>query len=162
MLLFAKYLNLIQKAMRIIKRTESKKPYPQTYFPIRSIFDDFFAPTLWEDFPTQNNIASLNADLWEKDQDIFIKMALPGVKKEDIEITINEDSITIKGSTKDKEERDDTKKYYFKSMESSFEQTFNLPTKVDAGQADAKFEDGVLNIKLPKADEVKPKQIEVK
>ena len=89
-------------------------------------------------------------------------MALPGIKKEDIKITINEDNISIKGETKEKEEENKDKKYYYRSMESSFEQRFNLPTKVDPDKAEAEFKDGVLQVKLPKTDEVKPREIEIK
>ena len=73
------------------------------------------------------------------------------------------DSVTISGHSK-KEERsdDDSKKYYFRSMDSSYEQSFNLPTKIDPDKAEAEFRDGVLTIKMPKANEVKPKQIEIK
>ena len=88
---------------------------------------------------------------------------MPGVKKEDIKITVNEDNLSISGHTKSEEEKkDDEKRYYFRSMESSYSQSFNLPTKVDPDKIEAKFEDGVLSVKLPKAEEVKPRQIEIK
>jgi HSP20 family protein len=89
-------------------------------------------------------------------------MALPGIKKDDIKITINEDNISIKGQSKDEEKEDKDKKYYFRSMETSFEQSFNLPTKVDPDKVDAEFKDGVLTVKLPKTEEVKPREVEIK
>jgi HSP20 family protein len=70
--------------------------------------------------------------------------------------------VSICGSKKEKEEKDDKKKYYYRSMESSFEQRFNLPTLVDSDKAEAELKDGVIHLTLPKAEEVKPKQIEIK
>jgi len=152
--------------MKIVKRNDSKGSYPSTYTPFRSIFDDFLAPTVWEDFfsTTQPSFSNLSADIWEEKEDLFVKMALPGIKKDDIKITINEDNISISGQTKEEQEQkeEDERKYYFKSLESSFQQSFNLPMKVDPDKADAEFKDGVLTIKLPKADEIKPKEIEIK
>ena len=149
--------------MKIIKRDDSKRSYPSTYTPFRSIFDDFFAPTVWDDFfTTQSSLSNLSADIWEEKDDIFVKMALPGIKKDDVKITINEDNISISGQSKEEEKEEKERNYYLRSMESTFQQSFNLPTKVNPDDADAEFKDGVLTIKLPKADEVKPREIEIK
>jgi HSP20 family protein len=149
--------------MKIIKREDNKRSYPSTYVPFRSIFDDFFTPTVWDDFFTTPSVSNLSADIWEEKEDIFVKMALPGIKKEDIKITINEDNISISGqSKKEEEEKEKDRKYYFRSMESSFEQSFNLPTKVNPDSTEAEFKDGVLTVRLPKADEVKPREVEIK
>ncbi len=145
--------------MQIIKRDNNTKNYP-TYFPFRSVFDDFFAPSIWEE---RIPISSPSVDLWEEKENVFVKMALPGIKKEDIKITVEEDRVSISGQTKkEEEEKEKEKKYYYRSMESSFEQSFNLPTKVDTNKVEAEFKDGVLEIKLPKVDAVKPKEIEIK
>jgi HSP20 family protein len=150
--------------MKIVKRDDSKRTYPSTYVPFRSIFDDFFTPTIWDDFFTsQPSYSSLSADIWEEKDNIFVKMALPGINKEDIKITINEDNISISGqSKKEEEDKEKERKYYYRSMESSFEQSFNLPTKVNPDSVEAEFKDGVLTVQLPKADEVKPREIEIK
>jgi HSP20 family protein len=145
--------------MKIITRDNNERPMR---YPIRSIFDDFFTPSIWET-QTFFNTPTLSADLWEEKDDVFVKMALPGISKEDIKINIMADTVSISGHTKKEEKSDDdSKKYYFRSMESSYEQSFNLPTKIDPDKAEAEFKDGVLTIKMPKANEVKPKQIEIK
>ena len=149
--------------MKIIRREDPKRTYPSTYVPFRSIFDDFFTPTVWDDFSTTSSVSNLSADIWEEKDNIFVKMALPGIKKEDIKITINEDNISITGQSKrEEEEKEEDRKYYFRSMESSFEQSFNLPTKVNPDNVQAEFKDGVLTVTLPKAEEVKPREIEIK
>ena len=139
--------------MEIIRKTNPKKD--TFYYPTRSFLDDFFfAPSVWD--------TPLSADMWEEDDKINIKMAMPGIKKEDIKITIEDDRVCISGSSKKEEESDKKRRYYYRSMESSFEQTFNLPSKVDSNKADAEFKDGVILITLPKEKVVKPKEIEVK
>ena len=147
--------------MKIIKQEPNNKTYP-TYMPLRSIFDDFFTPSIWEAPFISQSLTS--ADVWEEKDDVYVKMALPGVNKEDIKISIMEDSINISGQTKKEEEteKNKEKKYYYRSTESSFEQSFNLPTKIQSDKAEAEFKDGVLTVKLPKADAVKPKEIEIK
>ncbi len=89
-------------------------------------------------------------------------MALPGVSKDDVVLEIESDIIRIQGGKKVQKEDDKNKKYYFRSMETHFEQTFNLPKVVDAEKAEAKFKDGVLEVKLPKAEQYKPKRISIK
>lgn len=150
--------------MKIIKRDDNRRSYPSVYTPFRSVFDEFFSPTVWDEFySTQPTVSSLAADIWEEKEDVFVKMALPGVKKEDIKITINDGDISISGNTINEDEKnDENKKYYFRSLESSFEQSFNLPTKVDPNSVEAEFKDGILTVKLPKTEEVKPREIEIK
>lgn len=147
--------------MKIIRRQDDERPI-RSYYPIRSVFDDFFTPSIWNDaFFTPSS--SVSADLWEDKDNVYVKMALPGVKKEDIKVNIMSDNVTISGSSKVQEESEkNEKKYYFRSMESSYEQSFNLPTKVDSNKSEAEFKDGVITIKMPKAEEVKPKEIEIK
>jgi HSP20 family protein len=139
--------------MKIVRKDNSVPN--RSYYPIRSIFDDFF----WDELPTVSQTPSAN--VWEENDTVHVEMAVPGLKKEDIDITITSDSITISGNTKTEEKEDSKKKYYYKSMESSFEQCFNLPTKVDSQNAKAKLDNGIIHITLPKADEVKPKQITI-
>jgi len=144
--------------MDIIRKTTPRRdPF---YYPTKSLLDDFFlTPSIWE----MPNINPLSADMWEEDGKVHIKMAMPGIKKEDIKITITDDQVSISGnSKKEEEEKDKKRKYYYRSMESSFEQTFNLPSKVDSNKAEAEFKDGVINITLPEEKAIKPKEIEIK
>lgn len=149
--------------MKIVKRKDSNPNLTQ-YTPMRSMLDDFFtSPSFIDDFFNQSySSKNLFVDVWEEDDKFFVKMAMPGVDKESINITTSDDSITITGSSSKKEEDKSNRKYYYKAMESSFEQTFNLPTKIDADKADATYSDGVLTVVLPKSEEVKPKKIEIK
>lgn len=148
--------------MKIIKRkNDSLSP---VYTPMRSILDDFFAtPALLDSFlggPFTSK--DISVDVWEEGDTFHIKMALPGVDKDDVQIEVTDESITVKGHTKKEEKSDKDKKYYYKTLETSFEQTFNLPGKVDADKAEASYKDGILTLSLPKSEDTKPKKIEVK
>lgn len=145
--------------MKIVKTNQ--KPQETYYTPFRSLVDDFFSFPRWDDMlPTFDN---LFADIWEKDNNIFVKMAMPGIKKEDIKITVNGDTLSIEGSTKEKTEEKEDKKYFLRSFQNySYSQRFNLPATIDTENVDAKFEDGVLTVTLPKAKEYQTKEIAIK
>lgn len=150
--------------MRIVRRnTNSPASSGISYSPIRGVLDDFFrAPSLLEDFFGRSmSVGELFADVWEEGEKIMVKMAMPGLSKEDIEINITGDVVNVKGHSKKEEKEDTDKKYYLKSMEASFEQTFNLPCVVNAEAADAEYKDGVLTITLPKAEQSKSKQLKI-
>lgn len=150
------------------KQTKNTQLATPTYTPVRSMFDDFFSvPTIFDEVLNRSimpNYSTLSADVWEEGDSFFIKMALPGVSKKDVNIEIDGDAVRIKGEGKVEEEKkeDKGKKYYFRSLDTSFEQAFTLPSIVDADKAEAEFKDGVLTVKLPKAEEYKPKKVEVK
>ena len=147
--------------MKIIK--EKQKPQETLYTPVRSLMDNFFDYPLsrWDDF-FYRDFESLSANIWEEDNNIFVQMAMPGIKKEDIKISVTGDTLSIEGKSQEQKEEKE-KKYFLKSFQAcSYSQSFNLPSLVNPDGVEAKFEDGVLTIKMPKANEVKPKQIEIK
>ncbi len=105
---------------------------------------------------------ALAVDVYETDQDVIVKSSVPGIKPEDIDITITGDTLTIKGETK-AEEKDEKANYIRQERRyGAFSRSLTLPTTVVAEQAKAEFENGVLTLTLPKAEEVKPKTIKVK
>ncbi len=100
----------------------------------------------------------------EADDAYYIEVELPGVKKEDINIDVNENTLTISGERKIKEEHKDDVFYKVESYYGKFERNFELPEDADLDNIEAKFENGVLEIKIPKVVKVenKPKKIEIK
>ena len=148
--------------MAIVKKTtKSNKPTTSNmvYNPIRSLMEDFFAPMFLDEVGTRS---PLSVNVWEEKGDLYIEMAMPGVKKDDIDIEVNADTITIRGTVKKEEKDEKDRKYYYKSMEEYFEQTFNLPAMVDSSKADATYKNGILTVKLPKAEQFKAKKLTVK
>lgn len=103
-----------------------------------------------------------SVNMYETENDVVIKAAVPGMKAEDVQLNVTGEMLTIKGETKEKSEVKE-KAYHIREQRwGAFERSVALPTSVLADKAKAEFEDGVLTITLPKAEEVKPKTITVK
>ncbi len=101
-------------------------------------------------------------DMYQTDNEIVVKAAIPGVKTDDVQINVTGEVLTIKGETKEKEEVKE-KAYHLREQRwGTFERSIALPTDVIADKAKAEFENGVLTITLPKAEEVRPKSITIK
>lgn len=123
------------------------------------LFDDaFMRPTSL----TGTNWQAPAVDMYQTDDEIIVKAALPGLKAEEVQISITGEVLTLKGEVNQEEETKE-KAYHIREQRwGAFERTIMLPTDVVADQAKADFEDGILTISLPKAEEVRPKTITVK
>jgi len=123
------------------------------------LFDDAFTRPL----RLSDNQWSIPAvDMYQTDNDIVVKAALPGIKAEEVQINVTGDLLTIKGEVRQKEESKE-KAYHLREQRwGAFERTLALPTDVVADKAKAEFDNGILTITLPKAEAVKPKTISIK
>ena len=101
-------------------------------------------------------------DLYETDDEVVVTASLPGVKPDDLQISVTGDTLTVKGETKEDREEKQPSYYRKERRYGTFRRTLTLPVEVDADNAEATFEDGVLNLRLPKAPELRSKTIEVK
>ena len=101
-------------------------------------------------------------DLFEDRDHLVLKAELPGMKKEDIEISLHGDVLTLSGERKEDETFDKADTYRAERFLGRFQRTLTLPVTVDAKRVDASYRDGILTITLAKAEEAKPKQIEVR
>ncbi|MBN2084426.1 MAG: Hsp20/alpha crystallin family protein [Anaerolineales bacterium] len=101
-------------------------------------------------------------DLYQTEDSVVVKMGLPGVKPEDIQISVANGVLTIRGEVK--EEKDENEKIYHlrERRFGSFSRSISLPSNVSADKSDAEFENGILTLTLPKAEEAKAKTIVVK
>lgn len=108
--------------------------------------------------------SQIDVDMYETDSQVVVKAKAPGYKESDVNITIEDNVLTLEGKVEtESEEKDDNKRYHLKEMRSeSFVRSLSLPTRVDAERAEANFENGVITITLPKLEEVKPKTISIK
>ena len=97
----------------------------------------------------------------EKDR-LVLKADLPGLSKEDVSVSLQENYLTIKGEKKQESEQKETNYFVSERTYGSFTRMIELPTAVDAKKIEARFKDGVLEVTLPRTEEAKPKQIEVK
>jgi len=101
-------------------------------------------------------------DMFQTENEIVVKVALPGIKPEDVQINITGDVLHIKGEMRYKDEKKEKSWHIREQRMGAFERAVALPTEVVTDQAKAEFENGVLAITLPKAEEVKPKTINIK
>jgi HSP20 family protein len=101
-------------------------------------------------------------DIYETEKDIVIKAELPEVDKKDVVVSLENNLLSIRGERKFNEETKRDNYHRVERRYGQFIRTFTLPTYIQAGKIVAEFKDGVLNITLPKTEEVKPKLIEVK
>ncbi len=125
------------------------------------LFDDAFTRP-WGLTDGGRGMGMPAVDMYQTDDDVVVKMAVPGIKPEDVQISVTGDTLSIKGEMKEKSDNKQ-KAYHIREQRwGSFERTLALPTDVRADKAQAEFENGVLNITLPKAEDVKPKTITVK
>jgi HSP20 family protein len=114
------------------------------------------------DWPAPAEAGALAVDVYETEDAVVVKSAIPGVKPEDIDISLTGDTLTIKGETKSEEEVKEENYVRREMRYGSFARTLSVPTSVVTDKAEAKFADGVLTLTLPKAEEVKPKAIQIK
>jgi HSP20 family protein len=101
-------------------------------------------------------------DMYQTDNDVVVKAALPGFKADDVQLNVTGDVLTIRGEMKHEEEQKEKSWHIREHRWGSFERSISLPTDVVSEKAQADFDNGILTIRLPKAEEVKPKTITVK
>jgi HSP20 family protein len=130
---------------------------------LRDELNSLFELPFWPSFGRQGQLFtgwSPALDLYQSNDNVVAVVELPGMRKEDIEISLHDGTLTISGERKrgstdaDKSER--TERYI-----GTFRRSIALPTRVDANKVSATYRAGILTITLPKAEEVKPKQIQV-
>jgi len=126
---------------------------------IRSMLDQAFDNMLVRrgDF----NDGWLALDMYQTDDDVVVKAVLPGIKSDDIHISIANNILTIEGEIKEEKVTEKSRYHIRERRMGSFFRSVQLPVSVVADKAEAKFEDGILTLTLPKAEEVKPKTITV-
>jgi len=121
-------------------------------------FDDFFSRTP----VTYDGIGLIDVNMLQTDDDVIVKASIPGVKPEDISISVSGDTLTLRGEIKEDQEFKNANYHIREIRQGSFARTMTLPVKVDSDKAKAEFENGVLSLTLPKAEDIKPKTITIK
>jgi HSP20 family protein len=101
-------------------------------------------------------------DMYQTERDVIVRVTLPGLKPEDIDIKVTGEVLNIRGEIKQEEEVEKATYHLRERRYGSFTRSVTLPVNVVADKAKAEFENGILNLTLPKAEEVLPKVIEVK
>jgi len=150
--------------MKLAKRQQSQVPAPLNDLnrirkEINRIFEDPFS------FITPNTSFfegwEPNIDIYEDKDKVTVKAELPGMKKEDINVSLENKTLMISGERKDEEEHKEGDNYRAERFFGRFQRTITLPSLVNADQIKGNYKDGVLTIELPKSEEAKPKQIDI-
>ena len=126
------------------------------------IFDWPAMPALWRHFSGREGGWVPSIEVYEKEGGFVVKAELPGMKEEDIEVSVSDGTLTLKGERKAESEVKEEDYYCCERSYGSFLRSVALPSTVDAEKIGATYEDGVLEVSLPKVAEVKPKKVSVK
>jgi len=100
-------------------------------------------------------------DLYENKDNVIVRAEIPGMKKENIDVSLHNGALTISGERKVEEKREEGTSSRSERFVGRFQRTITLPTMVDGTKVKASYKDGILTVTLPKAEEAKPRQIEV-
>jgi len=127
-------------------------------------FEDIFPeswgiPSRWE-FPEWSKLSSMElklpkVDIVDRDEDILVRADVPGVKKENLDVSLTDNTITIKGNTSEEKKEEKGDYYRSETMKGSFSRTMSLPSDVDGNKATTTFKDGVLEVVVPKLEKAK-------
>jgi len=131
-------------------------------FGLRNELDRLFEP--FAEFTRSSGLLSAwnpAVDLYEDKDNVIVKVELPGMKKEDIDVSLHDGALSISGERKSEEKFEDAETYRAERFVGRFHRTVTLPSPVSAEKVKAQYKDGILTITLPKTEEAKPKQIEV-
>jgi HSP20 family protein len=129
---------------------------------LREAMDHLFNDAFTRPLTLRDGWTAPAIDMYQTDDEIIVKASLPGVKADEVQINITGEILTLKGETKQMEEKTEKAWHMREQRWGAFERAIALPTEVVADKAKAEFENGILTITLPKAEEVKPKIINIK
>ncbi len=104
----------------------------------------------------------LAVDMVENKDDFVVKASVPGINPDDLEVSYSDDTLTIKGEIKEEKEAKEDQYHLRERRYGSFMRSIVLPTKIKGDAIEASYQNGVLTLRLPKAEEVKPKRISIK
>jgi HSP20 family protein len=126
----------------------------------RLLEDSFVSPLTWRTFEGEGFTPAL--DVHQTPDEIVVTAALPGVDQKDVEITLTGQTLQIRGELKADEKVERGQYLYRERRLGSFSRQLELPVRVDGDKTQATFAKGLLTLRIPKADEVKPRQIQIK
>jgi HSP20 family protein len=144
--------------MTMIRRTRPRNDLMSLSRTLDRLFDDTaFRPLAWGG-PVE---ARLPLDVTSTEDTVTIEAALPGVRPEDVEITVHQDNLTIAVKEQSEREQKEGEQVYREVRRSSGSRTLTLPAGMDTENATASFENGMLRLSIPRAEAAKPRQIPV-
>ena len=151
--------------MRLIKyqRPDSVWPTFGRLSSLRDELDRLFESPLAEWTGTSQLLSGWTPalDVYEDKENFVVKAELPGMKREDINVSLHDGALSISGERKSETKHEDAEVHRTERFFGRFQRTVTLPASVAADKVKAQYKDGVLTVTLPKTEEAKPKQIDV-
>ncbi len=145
----------------IVRRESTREAVSLREAMDRLFNESFLRP--WGDWGlTRGAVQPIPIDMYETEKDVVVKASLPGMKPEDLQISVTGDVLTIQGELKSEQEVKRENYHLQEHRYGSFSRSVQLPADVNTDHADASFENGVLTLTLPKAEAAQAKQIRVK
>jgi len=151
-----------------VQRTPSRAVSP--FEEMERLFESYLPRGWMRPFQWEHPLAELRAglegiyprvDVVDRDDDVLIRAEIPGVGKEDLDVSMTDDTVTIKGSTSHEEKEEEGEYFRAELRRGAFSRTVGLPSDVDGSKAKASFKDGVLELTAPKAAKSKRRKIRV-
>ena len=133
------------------ERHEQDDPFILLRREIDSLFDNFFSGVNRGPFENRQGIFNPKVDVTETDKDIKVRAELPGMDEKDVEVSLNKDTLTIRGEKKAEKEHEGKAYYRMERSYGSFSRTIPLPVEVDTDKIEAQLKKGVLTVTLPKS-----------
>ena len=127
---------------------------------LNSIFNDFARPEAGQETLAAGNFVPA-VDVYEDEQKLVLKLEVPGIKQEDLDVRVENQTLTVKGERKLENEEKEENFHRIERRFGTFTRSFTLPVSVDTASIAAKYENGVLAIQLAKKEAAKPRQVKV-
>jgi HSP20 family protein len=141
---------------KFIKRGEGN-----VLVPWNRLFDEMFENSFSRDLSGFGTGWIPAVDVEETNEDYVIRAEMPGLKKEDVKLSLAENVLTLSGEKKSEMKSENKRYHRLERAYGSFQRSFSLPEPIKADKINASFKDGVLEVKIPKREEVKPKEIDI-
>jgi len=140
---------------------DRREPFRDIQGEMNRLFDSFFGRPLATATGTESRVWMPVVDMYETKDELILNFELPGVREKEVSLSITGDLLTVKGERQFNQELNNDNYHHMERAYGKFERTVQLPMHVQAGRVTATYRDGVLEVKLPKAEEVRPKEIKI-
>lgn len=139
------------------------QPFVEDFQALQDRINRIFQDTSMSRFAGEDALAAWTplCDIYEEGENILVKAELPGVEKNDIDVQVENNVLTLRGERKREKEVKSENLYRTERFYGSFTRSFTLPVSVNTEKIHAEYKDGVLHVTLPKVDEAKPRKIKV-
>ena len=138
-----------------------RDPFRDIQSEVNRLFDNFLGRPTATSTGAGGRVWMPVVDMYETSDDLLLNFELPGVREKDISLSITGDVLTVKGERQFNQHPNDENYLHVERAYGKFERSIRLPVPVQAGRVKAKYRDGMLEVTLPKAEEVRPKEIKI-